>query len=394
MNTDSSIPPIVETQSVVSGEFFAEVIHSLEEYAVFTLDIDQKINTWNSGAAAIFKYSAEEVMGKSCEMLFTKEDITAGIPQKEIVLASIEGKAMVNRWHIAKGEIKFFAHGFVFPLTAANGKKLGYVKVVQDITEKRMADDVLRKAIKDLEELNNHKESVLAILSHDLRSPLAAVIITASYLKSNIERMDSHKVREMLELLHSSLNDELNMLDYLVDWARIKYAAEAFSPGKLNLADYVDKVFETLKDTAQFNGINLLTDIEKSMYVYADPNMLISVLQNIIANAIRYTHPGGNISVTAKRKDSKMLIEVKDTGIGMSKEIQKLLFTPQISSLTKERNGGKKNRIGLLLVKGFLEKNGGEIWVESTEGVGSSFYFTLPIDKPMISFSNHHDIGI
>lgn len=111
--------------------------------------------------------------------------------------------------------------------------------------------------------------------------------------------------------------------------------------------------------------------------------MLLSILQNIVSNAIRHSNKGGEITITAKRKEDKIIVEIKDTGVGMSKEIQEKLFTPQLKALSKARKENKGAGIGLLLVKGFLERNGGEIWVESLEGEGSSFFFTLPAEKPL-----------
>ncbi len=109
--------------------------------------------------------------------------------------------------------------------------------------------------------------------------------------------------------------------------------------------------------------------------------MLISIIQNIVSNAIKHTEKGGTITVSAKSKDDRIIVQVKDTGVGMSREIMENLFTPQLKTLSEARKKNKGAGIGLLLVKGFLEKNGGEIWVESIEGEGSSFYFTLPIEK-------------
>ncbi|RTY89832.1 PAS domain-containing sensor histidine kinase [Flavobacterium sp. GT3R68] len=250
--------------------------------------------------------------------------------------------------------------------------------------KKRMADlSIANTNVKELEELVAHKDSILAILSHDLRSPLAGIIGTAEFLKSNFEDMDNVDIKEMLDLLYESSHKELNMLDYLVEWARIKYASDVFSPTKIELLEYVGKVFETLKDTAALNTINLHQEIEENTTVFADGKMLLSILQNIVSNAIKHSSPDGKITITAKRTDDEVIVEIKDTGIGMSEEIQKNLFTPQMSSLTEERKDDKGAGIGLLLVKGFLEKNGGRIWVESVEGVGSSFYFTLPINSPL-----------
>jgi signal transduction histidine kinase len=286
----------------------------------------------------------------------------------------------------------FCTYGLVFPLTGINGEMLGYVKILRDLTERKKSEEAIKKYVTDLEELNTHKESVLAILSHDLRSPLAGIIGIAKYLKSNYDKMEASAVKEMLEVLYDSSINELNMLDYLVEWARIKYASQVFTPTKIELVEYVKKVFETLNETASVNAINLHHEISENTSVFADSKMLLSIIQNIVSNAIKHTRPGGDITISAKTKDDKIIIQVKDTGIGMSKKIQEKLFTPQMHTLSEARKEDKGAGIGLLLVKGFLEKNGGEIWVESVEGEGSSFYFTLPINKPLSKIDNADNI--
>ncbi|WP_035671265.1 PAS domain-containing sensor histidine kinase [Flavobacterium sp. 83] len=374
---------ILKKKYIPTAEFYSQIIDSLQDYSIFTLDNEFIINSWSSGAAKIFGWDTDEILGKHFDIIFTEEDIKNGIPKNEIEAALKEGRATDNRWHICKDKNVFYAYGLVFPLTGIDGELLGYVKILRDLTERKKSEDAIKNYVKELEDLNTHKESVLAILSHDLRTPLSSIIATTGYLKANFERMDPSTVREMLELLHKASIDELNMLDYLVEWARIKYAAEVFSPRKIELIQYVKKVFETLNDTASLNTINLHCEVDENTAVFADGKMLLSVIQNIVSNAIKHSLPGGKITVSAKTADDKIIVQVKDSGIGMSKEIQEKLFMPQMNILSKARIENKGAGIGLLLVKGFLEKNGGEIWVESVEGLGSSFYFTLPIDKPI-----------
>ena len=299
------------------------------------------------------------------------------------MLVAEEGRATDNRWHIAKDRSLFYAYGLLFPLIGSDGEKLGYVKILRDLTERKKSEDAIKKYIRDLEELNTHKESVLAILSHDLRSPLSTIIQLTAYLKEDFHTMSPDDVQEMLDKLYQSSTDELEMLDYLVEWARIKYASAVFSPTKVKLTEYINKVFETLNETATINTINLHQEIEADTSVFADERMVISIIQNIVSNAIKHTGKGGTITVSAKSIDDKIIVQVKDSGVGMSKEIMENLFTPQMKNLSEARKNNKGAGIGLLLVKGFLEKNGGEIWVESIVGVGSSFYFTLPIEKPL-----------
>lgn len=375
-------PKILKKKYIPTTEFYSQIIDSLQDYSIFTLDNHFNINSWSSGSTKIFGYETEEVIGEPFDIIFTAEDIKNGIPKREIETALKEGRATDNRWHVAKDQSLFFAYGVVFPLIGSEGEMLGYVKILRDLTERKKSEDAIKKYIKELEDLNIHKESVMAILSHDLRSPLATIIGTANYLKEEFQNMKPEEVQEMVNILHKSSTDELEMLDYLVEWARIKYASDVFSPTKIKLIDYINKVFETLNETALINTINLHQEVEADTSVFADGKMLISIIQNIVSNAIKHTGKGGSITISAKSKDDKIIIQVKDTGAGMTKEIMDNLFTPQMNTLSEARKKNRGAGIGLLLVKGFLEKNGGEIWVESIKGEGSSFYFTLPIEKP------------
>jgi PAS domain S-box-containing protein len=381
MKTAQTVPKILKNQYIPTAEFYSQLIDSLQDYSIFTTDKDLVINSWSTGSETIFGYKTEEAIGKHFDLIFTEEDKINGIPKEEIDKALKEGRALDNRWHLCKDGSKFFAYGLVFPLTGIKGELLGYVKILRDLTERRKSEEAIKKHVKELEELNTHKDNILAILSHDLRSPLTGIIGVAEHLKSNFGKMKPDEIKQMLDLIYKTSKEELNMLDYLVEWARIKYASEAFFPTNIELVEYVNKVFHTLKEVASVNTINLHHEVEENTSVFADKKMLFSVLQNIVSNAIKHSRKGGKITITAKTKEDKIIIEIKDTGAGMSKEIQQKLFTPQMNSLSKARKEKKGAGIGLLLVKGFLEKNGGEIWVESTEGEGSSFYFTLPLHK-------------
>ena len=374
--------PVLKTKYIPTSEFYSQVIDSLQDYSIFTVDNDLHINSWNSGAATIFGYETEEIIGQHFEIIFSQNDKEEGIPKLEIETALKEGKAQDNRWHICKDGSRFYAYGLVFPLIGIEGTRLGYVKILKDLTEQKKSQDAANKYLQELEDLNTHKENVLSILSHDLRSPLAAIISTIQYLISEIEHIKPKDAKDILSLMYTSAKDELNMLDYLVEWARIKYASEAFTPVKFELFQFAGKVLDTVKEVAAEKGIILNNKIKENIGVYADKKMLRSVLQNLLSNALQHTQQGGKISIGAKVKKNKVIIEIKDTGNGMSKEVLEKLFTPQLNTLLKARGDKKGAGIGLLLVKGFLEKNTGEIWVESSEGIGTSFYFTLPMGKP------------
>ena len=388
MKNDNTVPKILRSNYIPTAEFYSQVIDSLQDYSIFTLDNDFIINSWSSGSTKIFGYESDEIVGKHFNIIFTKEDIQNGIPQTEIKAAILEGRATDNRWHICKDQSLFYAYGLVFPLIGMEGEMLGYVKILRDLTDRKKSEDAIKKYVKELEDLNAHKENVLAIVSHDLRSPLSGIIGTAEYLKANLNRLEPHVVKEMLDLLHKTAVDELNMLDNLVEWARVKYASEAFSPTKIAPFQYVQKVFESLEKSASLNEIQLQNDIEINTSVFADEKMLLSIIQNIISNAIKHSFIGGTIVVSATVESEKVIIQIKDFGMGMSQDVQDKLFTPQMSTLSKARKDNKGAGIGLLLVKGFVEKNDGEIWVESKEGIGSTFYFTLPLNESIFKIDS------
>ncbi|WP_172805244.1 PAS domain-containing sensor histidine kinase [Aquiflexum balticum] len=369
---------------IPSAEFYSQIIDSLQDYSIFTMDKQLKINSWNSGSTTIFGWESDEMIGKDFDIIFTDEDLELGIQNSEIQTSLADGRATDNRWHVRKDGSRFFAFGLVFPLLDVNGEMMGFVKILRDLTEKKKSEEVIKTYIKDLEDLNTHKESVLAIISHDLRTPLTGIIGLVTHLMANIKEMNAEEVNEMLELLLKTSTDELEMLDYLVEWARIKFAAQVFMPQKIQLTCFVQKVFERMKETAQLNHITLVHQIEENETVFADRKMLVSVFQNLISNAIKHTQPGGEIKISAKRNETKIIVQVKDSGIGMSNKILEKLFKPQLKTLSNARKENKGAGIGLLLSKGFLERNGGKIWVESSEGNGSSFYFSLPMDKTII----------
>jgi len=375
---------IVKNNYEPTIEFYSQIFDSLQDYAIFTVDENFVINSWNPASKKIFGYEPEEAIGKHFDIIFTDEDKKSGVPQREIKKALKDGRATDNRWHICKDRSIFYAYGLVFPLTDKDGIKIGYVKVLRDLTDKKKSDDLLKAKMNELEELIKHKESVLSILSHDLRTPLTGIIGFSDYVDSHFEKMKPKDMKEMLILINKLTKQEMAMLDYLVEWARIKYSADAFTPRKINLAKYIEKVFYTLHETASLKSIILHHEVDVNSSVFADGKMLLSILQNIVSNAIKSSNKGGKITITSDIQDEKLIIRIKDNGIGMSKEILDKLFTPHLKEYSTLKKANEGAGIGLLLVKGFLERNEGEIWVESVEGEGSSFYFSLPINKPLL----------
>lgn len=381
MNDHQQEIKLPDNRTIEMLEFYRLIIDSLQDYSIITMDKNRVINCWCAGSEKVFGYKREEVIGQHSEILFSEEDREKFIPLQETETALREGMASDNRWHVNKDGKLFYAFGQIFPLKDARGELMGYVKILRDLTERKIAEDAISRYVKELEELNTHKENILAILSHDLRSPLSSIIEISSLLQSQMEEMEPQEVRQMLDLLYQASTEELNMLDYLLEWARIKYASEVFTPLRMNLREKVTKVFEKFNKMAAAGSLILVNEVPEQTTVYADKNMLLSIVQNLVSNAIKYTLTGGTITVSAITQGDHVMVKVKDTGVGISKEKMEKLFKPQLKALSQLRKENKGAGIGLLLVKGFVERNDGEIWAESVEGQGTTFYFTLPVSE-------------
>lgn len=362
MGNESTIPRILQTTYIPTAEFYSQVIDSLLDYSIFTLNTELAINSWNAGATGIFQYESEEILGQPFHTIFTPTDIADGIPEKEIEQAIKEGKAIDNRWHICKDGKKIFAYGLVFPLLGVDGEMLGFVKILRDITEKKATADAIDVYVKDLEILNTHKDHVIALLSHDLRSPLIGFISLLEHTSTHLHEINITELKNILNLLHTSARKELDQLDNLVEWGRIKYASETFSPTDVNLAHILKRVYGILSGNILTKNIELISHVEDPFMVFADIKMLQSILQNIISNAIKFSHQGGIISITATKQENSILITITDHGVGMNKETLAHIFKPQLSRLTERRTNDVSAGIGLLLSKNLVEKHGGKIW--------------------------------
>ena len=135
---------ILKNHYIPTSEFYSQIVDSLQDYSIFTVDKDQVINSWNSGSTSIFGYETEEVIGKHFDLIFTEEDKKKGIPNTEIETALKVGRAVDNRWHLCKDGSTFYAFGIVFPLTGKEGELLGYVKILRNLTERKKSEEAIK----------------------------------------------------------------------------------------------------------------------------------------------------------------------------------------------------------------------------------------------------------
>jgi signal transduction histidine kinase len=233
-----------------------------------------------------------------------------------------------------------------------------------------------------LGELNATKDKFFSIIAHDLKSPFNSMLGFSEILNENFDEYDTQKQKKFISLIYQELQGTYKLLENLLYWSRSQRGTIDFKPKKLNLYLLVSETTELLIQLAKNKSINLINQIPKNINVEADRDMLLTIIRNLISNAIKFTPKGGEISMKATQtKDDKFVqILVTDNGVGISKETQSKLFDIGENTSTKGTENESGTGLGLILCKEFVEKHGGKIWVESELGKGSNFKFTLPLN--------------
>ncbi len=240
----------------------------------------------------------------------------------------------------------------------------------------------LTESEQNLAELNASKDKFFSILAHDLRSPLNSLSGFSSLLANFADEMSKEEIKQIAKDLEKNVKISTKYLENLLTWARSQMNNIEFKPENLNLLKSVETSIEFLNANAESKKISLTASIPTDLSVFVDSNQLQTILTNLIANALKFTESGGNVTIQAKNDiGTHIRICVTDTGVGMSKAVMDKIFRIDAKHSTKGTAGEAGTGLGLLLCKEFVEKNGGKIGVESTEGEGTTFYFTLLIAK-------------
>lgn len=239
---------------------------------------------------------------------------------------------------------------------------------------------------KELEDLNHSKDKFFSIVSHDLRSPFSSLLGISKLLAEGAEDLERNEIKELAEALNSQAHNVFDFMENLLKWAQAHTGRMKYQPTVLSLKEITAPVEALLRENAHSKGIILADEIDSTLSVYVDENMIRSVLQNLVSNALKFTPAGGKVSVTATQSTKKpkfVEVSVNDTGVGMSKDDADKLFRIDVVHTTKGTEDETGTGLGLILCKELVEKNGGTIWVKSTEGAGTTFTFTLPLAKEM-----------
>lgn len=286
-------------------------------------------------------------------------------------------------------------NGFTFPATSnkylifsiqdvtTETKQIAEVKLMRDkayaeIQVRKEVEEKLREIQKKLKEEIAKKDKFFSIISHDLRSPFTAILGISEMLYDERKNPDPEFLEEALDSLNSAAKGVYGLLEGLLEWARSQTGRLEFEPKEFNISEEANKVLGILRPGAFRKGVSLLSELDNRLSVFADLNMITTVIRNLVANSIKFTNRNGSVKVTITKREEDLLFAITDTGIGMKeKDIQKL-FKIDVHHTTIGTGQETGTGLGLILCKEFIEKHNGKIWVESEFGKGSSFYFSLP----------------
>ncbi len=231
----------------------------------------------------------------------------------------------------------------------------------------------------ELRELNATKNKFFSIIAHDLRSPFNGFLGLTRLMVEDLESLSGEDIKELSLSMRDSATNVFRLLENLLEWARLQQGLIAFNPHLVKLYPLVMESVTSVKDAATKKCFKLVFNVPENIDVFADHNMLQTVIRNLVSNAVKFTAKGGKISVSAKTDvDNTVEIAINDNGIGMNAIMMDNLFRLDIKTNREGTENEPSSGLGLILCKEFVEKHGGKIRVESAEGIGSTFYVTLP----------------
>ncbi|MCD4746250.1 MAG: tetratricopeptide repeat-containing sensor histidine kinase [Bacteroidales bacterium] len=245
----------------------------------------------------------------------------------------------------------------------------------QQISEQNKILEILNREQKELIAI---KDRFFSIIAHDLKSPFNIIFGFSNILYKDFEDFDDGQKKEFIKEINNSSEETYKLLENLLDWSRSQSGNIDFNPEVINLNNIIKNTISVLKFQAKIKNISLSLNVPDNIKIFADKNLLRTIFRNLISNAIKFTYENGEVNVSSELKANFVEIKITDNGVGMSEENIKKLFRIDEKFKTNGTANEKGTGLGLVLCREFVEKIGGKIWVESEEGKGSNFYFTIP----------------
>jgi len=251
------------------------------------------------------------------------------------------------------------------------------LSVISDITERKAVEEEIRLKNSELQKLNSEKDKFFSIIAHDLKSPFNSIIGFSDLLVEQVRERDFEGIEEYARVILSSSERVMNLLTNLMEWTRSQTGRMNFNPKEIDLVNLINDNLQLFDKIAEQKSITITSDLPTSLTVQADESMINTVVRNLISNAIKFTHPGGEIALSVEGKEREVIVSVRDTGVGIPQSTIEKLFRIDENFSTTGTQKEVGTGLGLILCKEFVEKHNGKIWVESEQGKGSTFIFSL-----------------
>ncbi len=245
-----------------------------------------------------------------------------------------------------------------------------------------MLTSKLAESENKLRELNASKDRFFSIISHDIKNHFAAILGLSRLLVKPEYNEDNDKRIETATNLHESSKKLYSLLENLLEWAKLQRDELVVEPGDFNIHDVAQEAIDLIGLKAETKKISIKNDIDNRKKVFADKNMIKTVLRNLLSNAVNFTESGGSVTLESELEGNELIISVKDNGVGINPDSIHKLFRIDEKVISRNTEGGKGTGLGLILCREFIEKNGGNMWVQSEVSKGSIFSFSLPVLPP------------
>ncbi|HEV7428517.1 MAG TPA: PAS domain S-box protein, partial [Thermoanaerobaculia bacterium] len=382
-----------------STEIFQLLVSAVRDYAIFMLDPNGNIATWNRGAERIKGYKPEEIIGSHFSRFYTEEDKATRKPQRELEIAREQGSVEDEGWRVRKDGTRFWANVVITAVFDRTGELRGFAKVTRDITERKEAEETRRALLEQREarlqaeeerrraedsyrvsqEANRAKDEFLMTLSHELRTPMTAILGWSRMLPS-ISPNDP-MFHEAVMSIASGAQLQARLIDDILDVSRIVSGKLRLAPETIEIARVIMNAAEAVNPTATAKEIEVTMSLPPTLgLIVADPTRIQQVIWNLLNNALKFTPRGGKVDVAARRTASHVQVSVTDSGEGIDPQFLPHIFEPfrQAESPQTRVHGGLG--LGLSIVRYIAEAHGGTVSAESKgRGQGSTFTVTLPV---------------
>jgi PAS domain S-box-containing protein len=362
------------SESTLNDHAYQLLVKEVRDIAIFFMNPEGEIISWNEGAAHMKGYSEKEITGQHYRILFTDEDRKNKKPEEELRQARVKGRFTEEGFRKKKDGSRFRAHVTLTRQLDENNKLLGFFKITRDITERYYREKEAAIRTEEVARLSKLKDEFIGIASHEMKTPLTTV---KAYLQLLKDKFTFEKeVKKYITKSYSQVNKLEKLIGELLNASRIGAGNLQLNVSSFDLRALTLDTVENLKQTCSTHRLEVETG--KDVMVQADHDRVEQVIVNYLTNAVRYSPEGTEIRVSIKQAGDQAEVCVKDEGKGISDEDQEKVFSRFFRSEEKGRKVGGLG-LGLYIVKGIINKHHGDVWVESKLGKGSSFYFTLPI---------------